>query len=301
MKRADACQNRAVLELERLRADPLQRGLAGLVEASLDAEAGRSEEALDALDRALADGCRYRRDWLEGSHRLTSLHQLPRFQDIVRRADLRYAEDAAAARTHLVFALPDDLPDAFGYPLLVALHGNNANARVTAPQWSTLADARWVVAVPQSSEIGPTPDAYTWNDRERTAEEVTTHIERVKRATQVDIGRLVLGGFSMGGSQAIALALTRRVKVRGVILIAAWMPPGDELRELVEGGAGKVLRVYLVVGDRDPSYARTQELFEVLTRHGVRAQIDVRAGLGHEYPADMADTLSRAAAFVTAP
>ncbi len=290
-----------MLELERLRANPLQLGLARLVEASQYAEAGRVADALDALERALQERCRYRRDWLEQDPRLASLHPLPRFQDIVRRADARYAEDAAAARPHLMFALPDDLPDAFGYPLLVALHGNNANARVTAPHWSTLADARWVVAVPQSSEIGMTPEAYTWNDRERVVTEITAHIDRVKRATQVDVGRIVLAGFSMGGLQAIALALTRRVKVRGVILVGAWIPRGDELRDLVEGGAGKMLRVYLVVGDQDPSYARTQELFDLLSRHGVRAHIDVRPGLGHEHPADMADTLSRAAGFVTAP
>ena len=290
-----------VLELERLRADPLQLGLACLVEACQHAESGRVDGALDALERALAKGCRYRSEWLDQNPRLATLQTLPRFQEIVSRAALRYAEDAAAARPHLMFALPDDLPDAFGYPLLVALHGNDANARLTAPQWSTLADARWVVAVPQSSEIGTTPEAYTWNDRERAVAEIAAHIDRVKRATQVDVGRVVLAGFSMGGLQAIALALTRRVKVRGVILVSAWMPPGDELRELVDGGAGKMLRVYLVVGDQDPSYARTRELFEVLASHGVRAHLDVRAGLGHEYPADMAETLSRAAAFVTAP
>ena len=290
-----------MVELERLRADPLQRGQAYLVESAQFADAGRVDEALAVLDRALAQGCRYRREWLELDARLKSLHGLPRFQAFVARSDVRYREDAAAARPHLMFAMPDEPPDAFGYPLLIALHDDDSNARVTAPYWSALADAGWVVAFPQSSEISWTPDAFVWNDRDRAAAEISVHLEKVKKATQIDIGRIVLAGFSKGGLQAIALALTRRVKVRGIVPVDPWLLNVDEFRELVSGGAGKMLRVYLVVGDQDPSYAGTRELYDVLQGQGIRAELDVRAGLGHEYPDDMGEIVARATAFVTAP
>jgi predicted esterase len=127
------------------------------------------------------------------------------------------------------------------------------------------------------------------------------HLERVKKATQIDIGRIVLAGFSKGGLQAMALALTRRVKVRGIIPFDPSLSGVGEFRELVEGGAGKMLRVFLVVGDQDPSYPGVRELFDLFKGHGIRAELDVRAGLGHEYPADMADIVKRATAFVTAP
>ena len=290
-----------MVDLERFRANPLQRGLALLLEAGNHAEAGRTSEAIETLERSLAEGCRYRGAWLMEDRRLASLRDEPRFIDVVARSEARYAADAAAARPHLTFAIPDELPDAFGYPLLVVLHGNNSNARVTAPQWTSLADAGWVVAVPQSGEIGMTPDAYTWNDRERTASELDVHIEKVKRATSIDVGRIVLAGFSMGATQAIALALTRRIKVRGIIPVAAWLPRIDEFRTLVEGGAGKVLRAYGVVGDKDSSLAGTRELFEIFAANKVRAELEVRAGLGHDYPADMSATIARAVKFVTAP
>jgi pimeloyl-ACP methyl ester carboxylesterase len=290
-----------MLDLERFRANPLLRGFAFLVEAGNHAEAGRTAEALDALERALTEGCRYKASWLEQDRRLAPLREEPRFIDLVGRSDTRYTADAAAARPRLTFAIPDDLPDAFGYPLLVVLHGNNSNASFTAPQWSSLADAGWVVAVPQSSEIGSTPDAYTWNDRERTAAELDVHIEKVKRATSIDVGRIVLAGFSMGATQALALALTRRIKCRGVVPIAAWLPRVDEFRALVEGGAGKVLRVYGVIGDQERDIAITRELFDIFAAHKVRSELDVRPGLGHEYPADMSETIARATKFITAP
>ena len=163
-----------------------------------------------------------------------------------------------------------------------------------------MADAGWVVAVPQSSEIGTTPDAFTWNDRDRTAAEVAAHIERLKQVTQVDIGRVVLGGFSMGGTQAIALPLARKLKVRGIVPIAAWLPHIREFTQLVEGGAGKMLRSYVIVGDQDPSYEGGRALVDLFTARGLRTQLDVRQGLGHDYPQDMPETLARALAFVTA-
>jgi predicted esterase len=288
-------------DLALYRTNPLRHGIAWLLEAEDHAKNGRPSEALDALESALAAGCRYRSEWLKGNKGLASLSESARFRDIADRAEARYREDAAAARPKLMFAMPDDLPDAFGYPLLLVLHGNNSNASETAPYWSAMADAGWVVAVPQSSEIGMSPDSYVWNDRERTAAELTTHLEKVKHSTQIDIGRIVLAGFSMGATQAIALPLVGKIKVRGILPVAAWLPHIREFTTLVEGGAGRMLRSYIVVGEQDPSYEGNRALFDLFTSKGLRAHIDVRDGLGHDYPADMHDTLVRALEFLTEP
>jgi dienelactone hydrolase len=288
-------------DMERYRKNPNLRGFVFLIEAQEHAQAGRIEEALDTLERALADGCRYRREWLDGDTRFTAIRSNPRYEQLAERSAARYAEDAAAARPHLMFAIPDDLPDAFGYPLLMVLHGNNSNSSETAPHWTPLADAGWVVAVPQSSEIGSTPGAFVWNDRERCAQELDAHLERVKRATSINVGNIVLAGFSMGGTQAIALALSRRIKVRGIFPIAAWLPQVRDFRALVEGAPNRMLRAYGIVGDKDESVDGARELFEVFGQHKMRAELEVRPGLGHAYPDDMRDTVLRAVNFITAP
>jgi predicted esterase len=288
-------------DLALYRANPLRHGVAWLFEAEDHVKNGRPNEALDALDAALAAGCRYRREWLEGNKSFTPLSESTRFRDIVDRAEARYEQDSATARPKLMFAMPDEPPDAFGYPLLLVLHGNNSNASETAPYWSAMADAGWVVAVPQSSEIGMTPDSYVWNDRERTASELTMHLEKVKHSTQIDIGRIVLAGFSMGATQAIALPLVAKIKARGIVPVAAWLPHIREFTALIEGGAGRMLRSYIVVGDEDPSYEGNRALHDLFIAKGMRAQIDVRQGMGHDYPADMHETLGRALAFLTGP
>lgn len=287
-----------MLEAERA-SYPRHLGLSYLMEAEMRAAAGERDAALAPLERALSEGCRYRRDWLLGNKALAPLAESAALQDLAERAQRAYDAAAEQAKPHLMFAMPDTLPDAFGYPLLMVLHGNNSNAKETAPFWSGMADRGWVVAVPQSSEIGMTPGAFTWNDRARTASELDLHFDRVKKATQVDMSRIVLAGFSMGATQAIGLALQKRFTVRGVLSVAGWMPWIDEYRELIERGMTKMLRTYVLVGEHDPSAQGARDLVASLREHKMRAQLDERPGLGHDYPEDMDATLPRALEFVT--
>jgi predicted esterase len=278
---------------------PRGAGLLYLAEAQLLAGAGRGAAALDPLERALAAGCRYKRDWLLEDRALAPLRELPGFADLVARSDRAYREAAAAAKPHLTFAMPDRLPDAFGYPTLMVLHGNNSNAMDTMPLWGPMADHGWVVAVPQSDEVGMSPDAYTWNDHEHVAQQLDLQFERIDRATQIDRSRIVLAGFSMGATQALNLALKKRFTVRGVIAVAAWMPQIEGFTSLVEGGAGKMLRFYVLVGEKDASRDGARAFVDLLQKHKIRAQLDERPGIGHEYPEDMEATLTKALEFAT--
>ena len=295
--RDDVASLRALVE-EHLAAFPLHRGLLSLIQARLYARSDEPARAIESLASAVAAGARYRAEWLTNNPGLATLRGDPRFADVVKRGQAAYDEAAAASKPQLMFAMPDRLPDAVGYPLLIVLHGNNSNAKETAPLWSGVADRGWVVAVPQSSEIGASPDAYTWNDRERTATELALHLDRVKRATEIDTSRIVLAGFSMGALQALALSITKRFTVRGVVAVAAWLPNVDEFVSLIEGGAAKMLRTYIVVGSDDPSCAGARALVAAMAAHELRAHLDERTGLGHAYPPDMERTLVDALAFI---
>ena len=275
---------------------PLQKGLVYLVRAELLAELGQPDRAIDSLDAALASGCRYKRSWLEDNKRLTPLRGAPRFSDLMERSARRYEEDSAAARPQLTVVMPKNAGPGTEYPLLVALHGNNSTMVETAAYWSSAADAGWVVAVPQSSEIGVSPGAFVWNQTERTASEVTAHIAEIGKRTPIHSDRVVLGGFSMGGLQAIALPLSTRVRARAFVAVAAWLPEIREFATMLDRGPGRELRGYVVVGERDPSREGAKQLVALLAKHRVRVELDLRADLGHEYPPDMPETLRRALA-----
>ena len=278
----------------------LQKGLVFLVRAELLTELAQPDRAIDSLDAALASGCRYKRSWLDENPRLSALRGSPRFREVTERSARRYEEDSAAARPELTLVMPAGAAPPAGYPLLVALHGNNSTMSDTVGYWSSPARAGWVVAVPQSSEIGVSPGAFTWNETERTVREVTAHIREIGKRTQLDPDRVVMGGFSMGGLQAIALPLTARIRARAFIAVAAWLPTIGEFATMLDRGPGRDLSGYIVVGGRDPSCDGAKQLVALLVRHRVRAELDLRDDLGHEYPPDMPQTLSRAMAFMSA-
>lgn len=277
---------------------PLHKGVVYLVLAQNLAREGRPKEALDALQEAFATGCRYKAQWLTGDPHLESLLKDQRFIKVVKKLDERYATDAKAARSDLLTRAPKDEPPATGRPLLVALHGNNSNARETARYWSTATADGWVVAIPQSSEIGSSPESFTWNDRARTRTEVEAHIVRVKELHRIDDKRIVIAGFSMGGLQAIALALSLGSTVRGMLPVAAWLPDAKEIKDLVEAGASRTMRAFIVCGDKDPSIDGAVALAGLLQKHGGATKLETHKGVGHEYPAAMEATLSRALAFM---
>ena len=239
---------------ENVKTFPLHRGVVYLVLAETLVTSGQPKEALDALQEAFTVGCRYKSEWLTADPQLSGITNDPRFIKIVKKVDERYRIDAAAARSDLLVRAPSGEIPSSGRPLLIALHGNNSNARETARYWSSAVQEGWVVAIPQSSEIGSSPDSFLWNDRARTLAEIAPHIARVKELHKIDAHRIVLAGFSMGGLQAIALPLVLGLQVRGVMPIAPWLPSIDELRPIVDALVDSHLRAYIVVGEDDPSF-----------------------------------------------
>lgn len=287
-----------LLVKEHLAAFSRHAALMYLTEAELMAESGRPNDGLDALDRALAQGCRYRRDWLETNPRLASIVLLPGFSEFAVRSQQRWDEAAAESKPELTLLMPRDAAPVSGHPLLVVLHGNNSAMTDTVPFWSSAADYGWVTAIPQSGEPGATPGSFTWNDRDKTNREITMHLRAIKREIHVDGAAIVLAGFSMGALQAIALVITGRIPALGVVPIAAWLPHIREFTALADAGAASIRPTYMVVGSKDPSTPGAKQLVALVSKHGGRSHLDERAGLGHEYPNDMPSTLERALAFV---
>jgi len=278
---------------------PLHAGHIYSWRAALLVELGRAEDALVVLEDALAAGCRYRAEWLREDRRLAPLLGLARFEEIVERAASRYDQDQAASRPSLEVLTPTVPRPASGYPTLIALHGNSSNVAQTLPYWGFACELGWLVALPQSSEIGVSPGSYTWNDRSRTLAELELHREQLREGALTDERAVVLAGFSMGALQALALVLTQRTSVTGVLSVGAYLPHIREFRVLVESGNAAGVRFYIVVGAKDTSgYEGAKQLAAELERARVDVLLDARSDLGHAYPADMDATLRRALTFM---
>jgi predicted esterase len=275
---------------------PQQAALTRMLRVELLAKMNRASDAVDLLRDGLDRGFRYRGRWLR-HERLAALTSQPDFSALVERSEAQYERAQADARPDLSVFLPHGGSDT-QLPVLVALHGNNRTMQDTAPSWQSVVRDGWVLAVPQSSEIATTPGFFVWNDRDRVAQDLKTHLASLRARLSLDATRSVLGGFSMGARLAIELGLTGRFLTKRILAIGTWLPDFDTLVVLLERSIVQESRVYVVVGRHDASgYEGSMRLVDHLTMLGGSAQIEIHDG-GHEEPSDMPATLMRALAYL---
>jgi hypothetical protein len=259
----------------------------------------RTEWALDHLAQALDAGHWYNQRQLQDDD-LQPLQGLPRFEALVSRCLERQAAAQAQAAPGLLTLEPAGISPAGSTPWLLALHGNNSRAETAAEQWRPAASLGWLMALPGSSQVTG-PDRYGWNDWERAKGEIQSHMTVLRERHPLDPERGVVGGFSMGGGLAAWLALSGAVRVRGFILVGAYVPDMGQLVASIDTDAAHQLRAYLVVGeDDDECYAISPALAEHLRAHGIPCELEVHPKLGHEFPPEFEKSLTRGLEYITA-
>lgn len=269
----------------------------------LAARARRMALAIQLLGEALAAGHWYPEAQLRGEEDLEPLQGLAEFEKLVEVSRQRHAAVQAKAVPLLLTLEPEkespaDLPSP---PLLLALHGNRSNARSAVDHWRPAVDLGWLLALPQSSQVGG-PEAYIWDDRDWAEREIKEHYAALREQQVFDPRRVVVGGFSLGGELAIWLALSGAIEARGFIAVG---PGGPLMREpdnwipLIEAGQSRGLRGYIVLGEQDAfCHDSAQALTQMLWARDIPCQLEVHPGLGHSFPREFRRSLARALEFI---
>lgn len=260
---------------------------------------GDRAAALGALGEALDQGHWYGERLLRESPSWRPLQGDPAFEQLAARS-LAMMAAATHAPTPLL-AVPDGAPPAAGWPLLVTLHGNGGNPRLSLEGWRPAAGG-WLQAALQSSQA-MSSQQFVWDDQERARADVLAQLDAVRGAHPVDERQLVLAGFSRGAETALQLVLTGAVAARGVVLLGPGGPMAEDPERwlpLIEGADGRELRAAVVVGDEDDTglVDAALQLAPMLDDRGIPCHLEVVQGLGHSYPPDGGAALRRGLAFV---
>jgi len=295
---------------------PRQIALVHLWRMSLALAVGRIDRAIQALEEALAAGCRYPAPMLREWPAIAPLHDIVEFERLVHISAMRYDAELMASRPTLIVERPDLVAPAAGLPLLVALHGTNWSAQETAPFWRTALRSGYVLAIPGSSQIALTPGRSVWNDGHRALVEVTSQVERLVNEQRIDPSRIVLAGFSAGALRALQLAYGPAVHARAAIELAPWLParrsaqsPASPPARVIVSGAKEIddlmaarpVRTFIAVGERDAgAHDGAVALAGRLSERGIPVGLEVIAGEGHGYPPEWDATLARALEFAVA-
>lgn len=264
---------------------------------------GKPDLALQIMQEGLDAGFWWGEDVLRNDDDLKSLQDLPEFNRLVEISEKR-RQSAQAASKPLALTLPPPTDTTPPYPLLLALHGNAANAQGSVEYWESAVDQGWLTALLQSSQINM-PDRYVWNDLKLGAQEIEAHYQELSKNQQIDPARIVVGGFSKGGEMAIWLALKEIFPLTGFIAvnpggpfiqdIEQWKPMLEECKTLTD------FRGFFLVGEKDASIDNIKALHELLNAHGLTNELVVAPEIGHNFPNYFNKTLAKALEFVSAP
>lgn len=264
----------------------------------MHARLDKQTEALHIFREALEQGHWLPPQWLTDGPSLVSLQPIPEFQEMVEFCRQQLTELQSNVRPGLLVEQPAE--QATEPPLLIALHGNGGNANETLQEWSKVTTQGWMLAVPQSSQIIG-QDAYAWDNRDLATSEIREHLMKVSSDYTINLERLVLGGFSMGGGQAIWMALHQLVKTRGFVVLGPYLTE-DELKALaglLETRKPANVRGYILVGDEDHECLDiSHKVVEIMSVHGISCELEVRPGLDHSYPDDFVEAVYKGLAFI---
>ena len=266
---------------------------------ALRARAGDRAGSMRVLRSALDRGAWFDESMLQDSD-FDQLREDPDFKDLYSRSVALKRQAATQARPELQLLVPGTPAPAHGYPLLVTLHGNSSNAALTAHEWAGATARGWLVAAPQSSQVGRRHGVFVWNDSNLATLELKAQLAAIERSHPVDWTRFIFGGFSLGAFQAALMVLQRQAANQGFVMVSPGMPTPEPLLEAARNIDPRSVRGYVLLGGDDAPQAieNARRLVAALNDTGIRTQLDERPGLGHEYPNDFETTLEGALEFV---
>lgn len=172
-------------------------------------------------------------------------------------------------------------------PTVVALHGHGAHGMDLLGLAPYLAGGRVLMLCPQAEfEIGP--GSYTWFNRPPDGQRSVDEVERVTAALRTfidkavpraggDPSRMVVLGFSQGGTLAYRLGLGEPRRFAGIAALSTYFP--DDLTAAIDRDHIADVPLLIQHGTEDPQIevARARTSRDLLMTLGARPEY-------HEYP-----------------
>lgn len=268
------------------------------------ARTNRPELAISLIQESFDRGEWFGEQLLRRTPSYAPLQGMTEFERLVEAGKAKQAE--ASTTSHLLVLEPEGGCQAEqACPTIVALHGNTHTGQSALDGWRPIVEAGWLLAAVQSS-VAVSNNRYIWDDQDQALRDVETQFNKLRERYNLDPGRLIIAGFSLGGATALRVALTSTIPTTGFILLG----PGGEMmdepeswRPLIEEASGRGLRGYILLGEREEEGAleAVDTTVKLLNEGGIPCGFEVIPDIGHQYPADFGPTIARALAFVEQP
>jgi len=246
---------------------------------ALACKLGDTVLALDIMKEAIIDnGYWYAYSYLTVDDDLEPLRGDSMFESLVETCRERELFARQEAKAEMTLQYVDDAK------WLVALHGNQENARIARPYWSVGVTHGYSLALPQSDQI-EFSDAYCWDDLEKSTFALKTHCEELFRKYPEAEENLILGGFSAGARTVLGAILAGDIKAKAFILVGPWLPEVDEWVSLLDQLNERDIKGYIYCGEDDADALEgTLKLVGYLKQKQIPHIFEQIKGLEHDFP-----------------
>lgn len=104
----------------------------------------------------------------------------------------------------------------------------------------------------------------------------------------------------MGGGLAASLALSGKVIVNGLLLVAPFLNDAQNMLPYLEAGHfPSDLRAYIVASERDEYYCNiARQLAEFMSQYNLTCRFEIYPDVGHSFPLPFESKLPEAPAFL---
>jgi len=208
----------------------------------------------------------------------------------------------ASAKSEEAFGEPQRLEvkgfaDAFYYrprgrgmkPVIIYLHGRGGNPEEDCRKWARVATQfGWVLCPEGPEDRGG--GARSWANNPGLGKEIvdaSLAALRAKYHRRVQLRGNILVGFSEGAFIAMQVGLhDPKTWSRWLILAANDQYWWGDAAQLLHDARKKIHRVYLLTGENDGVAQNTERVGELVKAQDIPVKVSIKAGMGHEVPAD---------------
>jgi predicted esterase len=278
---------------QHLDAFPEQNARLAFWRMCLLSRSGRPADVLPVFEQGLASGLWWTRELFADTD-LDAVRELPEFQRLVDVSQQKF-EEARMQIPRERIVLKPETPASGRYPMLIALHGRNANMETHVGPWEAARRRGWLVVAPQSTQ--PLfPGAYCWDDPQQGLADVRFAHEEISQQYPIDPQRILIAGFSQGSGMAMYMALRGSLAARGFIGVASWWVDPKEL--IPQGEVAQRVRGYFITGEKDHTVETAREIQNVLRENDIQFGQESHPDLAHEFSSDFGQSFEAAIDFI---
>jgi predicted esterase len=220
------------------------------------------------------------------------------FQNLVLRAESLLEEAKNREWPSYVF-IPSDYDSTEYYPVLIMLHGYGTSPRSFIGELAEfLTERGFIYIVPYGTEILGT-SSFAWGEVGEVENKIISEIENVIKNYSVDTSKVVLAGYSQGGSLTFDISVRNPTLFKGAIPIAGTFNE-ERLRDYFHKLEGKNLSFYIMIGgkEREDRLNSNKRVKEILEGHGIKAHLEIFPDVGHAFPGEPDEELRKALDFI---